>query len=463
MNNFYLGADASKGYADFVILNDNKQVVKQNFQLDDTFEGHHKLYEILATFFQHHPDCMLYAALESTGGYENNWLYFLADLSSCFNIQVARLNPFGVNKNSQASMKRNKTDKISARDIAEYLISHAENVSYQTYDPLAPLKEQWNYINLLTKQKVQLLNVLEKSIYKANPELLIYCKNGVPRWVLKLLQQFPTAPCLAETTAEQLATISYISLKKARTLIKRAQHTVASTNDPIIADRIQHQATEIVSKDNDINKQKKLLQQNVKVVPEKIQLLRTFKGIGIYSAVGLLIVIGDVNNFSTAKKLACYFGVHPVHKQSGDGSWNWRMSKKGSAVARQILFMVTFSAIRHNPLIKEIYANCQKRGMKKMAAIGLCMHKILRIVYGILKHNKPFDPEIDRQNQQRQLAKFPQISKNYTRRHQGYDSAAPISRRQDKKRKQQLQANNIDFVTINSDNFVPDLSDISLN
>jgi transposase len=463
MNNFYLGADASKGYADFVILDSSKHVVKQNFQLDDTFEGHAKLYEILATFFQHHPDCMLYAALESTGGYENNWLYFLADLSSRFPIEVARLNPYGVNKNAQASMKRNKTDKISARDIAEYLIAHAENVSYETYDPLAPLKEQWKYINLLTKQKVQLLNVFEKNIYKANPELLIYCKNGVPRWLLKLVQQFPTAACLAEVSAEQLATISYISIKKARVLIKRAQNSIASTNNPIIADRVQHQATEIINKDNNIKKQKKLLQQNIKVIPEKIRLLRTFKGIGIYSAVGLLIVIGDVNNFPTAKKLACYFGVHPVHKKSGDGSWNWRMSKKGSAVARQILFMVAFSAIRHNPLIKEIYANCQKRGMKKMAAIGLCMHKILRIVYGMLKYNKPFDPEIDRQNQKRQLAKFPLISKNYTRRHQGYDSAAPISRRQDKKRKQQLQANNVDIAKINYNNFVPDLSNVSLN
>lgn len=463
MNNFYLGVDASKGYADFVILDSSKQVVKQNFQLDDTFEGHARLYEILATFFQQHPDCMLYAALESTGGYENNWLYFLADLSSSFNIKVARLNPFGVNKNAQASMKRNKTDKISARDIAEYLIAHAENVSYETYDPLAPLKEQWNYINLLTRQKVQLLNVFEKNIYKANPELLIYCKNGVPRWLLKLLQQFPTAACLAEVSAEQLATISYISLNKARLLIKRAQHSVASSNDPIIADRIQYLATEIINKDNDIKNQKQLLQKNIKVIPEKIRLLRTFKGIGVYSAVGLLIVIGDVNNFPTAKKLACYFGVHPVHKQSGDGSWNWRMSKKGSAVARQILFMVAFSAIRHNPLIKEIYANCQQRGMKKMAAIGLCMHKILRIVYGMLKYNQPFDPAIDRQNQTRQLAKSPQISKNFIRRHQNYDSDAPISRRQDKKRKHQLQVNNVDISKINANNFVPNLSNVSLN
>ena len=29
--------------------------------------------------------------------------------------------------------------------------------------------------------------------------------------------------------------------------------------------------------------------------------------------------------------------------------------------------------------------------MKKMAAIGLCMHKILRIIYGMLKNNQAYD------------------------------------------------------------------------
>ena len=36
-----------------------------------------------------------------------------------------------------------------------------------------------------------------------------------------------------------------------------------------------------------------------------------------------------------------------------------------------------------------------------MAALGICMHKILRIIYGMLKHDKPFDPQIDAANQKR--------------------------------------------------------------
>ena len=74
MEHYYLGIDVSKGYADFVILNDKKQPIEANFQLDDTFDGHCHLYEILCTFCEDHPECMIYAAVESTGGYENNWL-----------------------------------------------------------------------------------------------------------------------------------------------------------------------------------------------------------------------------------------------------------------------------------------------------------------------------------------------------------------------------------------------------
>lgn len=56
MEQYYLGIDASKGYADFVILDEKKQMVENNFQLDDTFDGHCLLYERLCKFLEDHPD-----------------------------------------------------------------------------------------------------------------------------------------------------------------------------------------------------------------------------------------------------------------------------------------------------------------------------------------------------------------------------------------------------------------------
>ena len=77
MQMFYLGIDASKGYADFIILGSQKKVVVESFQLDDTFEGHCLFYELLMNFLTGHADSTIYAALESTGGYENNWYHAL--------------------------------------------------------------------------------------------------------------------------------------------------------------------------------------------------------------------------------------------------------------------------------------------------------------------------------------------------------------------------------------------------
>ena len=105
----------SKGYADFVIFDDKKQPVEKNFQIDDTFDGHCHLYERLWKFFNKHPESIINAAVESTGGYENNWYNTLIKFQGTLNLRTARLNPLGVSANSKADLKRNITDKISAK------------------------------------------------------------------------------------------------------------------------------------------------------------------------------------------------------------------------------------------------------------------------------------------------------------------------------------------------------------
>jgi transposase len=175
-------------------------------------------------------------------------------------------------------------------------------------------------------------------------------------------------------------------------------------------------------------------------IPE-VELLKTFIGIGNDSAVGLVLEIGSIERFKRAKHLASFFGLHPVYKKSGDGSWGFHMSKKGRTVPRQILYMVAMVAIQSNPLIREIYEKHTEKGMEKKAALGVCMHKIIRIIYGMLKHNKPFNPEIDRKNREKRNTQGEKKNCcDKSRRYQGYDVKAPISRRQAKKREERKQS-----------------------
>jgi len=438
MESFYLGIDVSKGYADFIILDRKKQPIVDNFQLDDTFEGHCHLYDRLKKFLEDHPEYTIYAGVESTGGYENNWYNALVEFQGSLDLHTARLNPLGVHHNSKAAMKRNVTDKISAKNVAEYMIAHPEKISYQQQDSLANLRKQWGFIKMLTKQCTQFLNQLESLLYGANPEILLYCKDGPPKWVFKLLEKYPTASNLAKAKVVSVAQIPYITSARAQELVVNAKKSVASAKDKTSQQIIVATVKQIMHLRKTIKNQTDIMVKQC-FVPE-VELLKTFSGISDYSAIGLMLEIQSVKRFLTVKKLAAFFGLHPELKISGDGVAAFRMSKKGRKTPRQILFMVAMTAINTNPLIRSIYLERIGKGMEKMAAIGLCMHKILRIIYGMLKHNQAFDPQIDRMNREKTSRRKNTITRDKNRRYQDYDPKAPISRRQHGKRMERKQS-----------------------
>jgi len=438
MQNYYLGADVSKGYSDFMFLDAEKRCIQEDFQLDDTFDGHQQLYSILSLFCKQYPDAKIYAAVESTGGYENNWFDALVKFQSTLPIETARLNPCGVHNNSKAGLERNITDPISAENVAKYMIEHPENVRYQKQDPLSSLRKQWGFVKMLIKQKTQMLNQLESNLYMANPEILAYCINGTPNWVFSLLSGYPTAAKLAKAKKSSVCRIPYVTPQKAIALINAAKKTVASAADEVTAQIIKATVKQIQQLTKAIEIQEKIMAEKCSV--PQVQLLKTFIGISDSSAIGLVLEIGSVKRFASAKKLASFFGLHPIFKKSGDGAWGFHMSKKGRIVPRQILYMVAMVAIQKNPLIREIYLKHTEKGMEKKAALVLCMHKICRIIYGMLKHNQAFDPKVDRNNQVRSIKGKTKVRKDKTRRYQSFDAKAPISRRQTKKRKERKQS-----------------------
>ena len=455
---YYMGGDVSKGYSDFVILNHDKEIEESNFQLDDTPKGHKILGDRLREFFARRPHCTLYVGLESTGGYESNWYNTFLNLgestsptsptSPGYNINVVRLNPLGVRRHLESGLARNKTDKISALAIADYLISHEKKLIYNQPDSQMSLRKYWNYIRLLKKQKTQLMNRFEKALYNSNPELLTYCKNGVSQWLFKVVEKYPTAHLLARASEETLVQIPHVNLVRAKELISNAKISIGAEQDYAAARRIRSLVSRIANQEQLIDEE--IEEMSKYCSGEELEILTSFTGIGIYSAVGLLFIIGDVNRFEASKKMSSYIGVHPVIGDSGDGKKAPRMSKRGSKEARVILFNVAKSAIVDNEMIKELYEGYLEKGKCGMSALGIMMHKIFRIIYGMLKNRQKYDPSIDEANRNKTREKEKNTDKSKqesdkNRRYQPHDQNAPISRRQAQKRNNlQLQKNSND-------------------
>ncbi|MBI5727754.1 MAG: IS110 family transposase [Ignavibacteriales bacterium] len=398
MKNLYLGGDVSKGYCDFIIINEEKAIVEEGFQLDDNQSGHKKLRKVLlATIKQHSPEAV-YAAVESTGGYENNWYSLLKKLSTDMPVLVARINPIGTNHSSKAKMERIVTDATSARNIAEYIINYKQRIEFGKEDPFFTIRKQWGFYQMLLKQRTQLYNQLQGDLYIVHPELLRHIKFGYPNWLLQVIKQYPTSAHLSKARIPTLMKIKHIDQKRASTLVERAKASVSSSADAVMGNLVVSVVEQIHQMTATIKRQGEYICSQCDQ-PE-IELLTSFTGIGKISAIGLLMEIGSICRFSDAKHLASYFGLHPVFKISGDGRKGMHMSKQGRKQPRAILYNVTRTAIVHNALIKTIYQKHLAKGMRKMAAIGACMHKILRIVFGILNGKKPFDPNIDIKKQQ---------------------------------------------------------------
>lgn len=438
MSKLFIGCDASKGYADFVVLDENREVVEKGFQLDDTQKGHTAFRKYIGKLVEKYPDTVLHAGVESTGCYENNWLAEMRELSNLFPLKSARINPCGIKKFKEAEMVRCSTDEVSSAAIAGYMQAHPRKVIYDQDDQFYTARRQWNSIALMKKAKVQLQNSLHMQLYTSNPGLLRYCSFGMPGWILKLLAKYPTALQLGRARLQSIMKCAGISMKKAEGVQKNVKESVSSTTDEFTVWTIQQLVFQIRSLEKSIAVLEKELAKKWASHPS-VKLCSSIGGVGITSALGLLINIRDVRLYSSVSNLTSYFGMHPVYRVSGDGKAGFHLSKKGRVQPRAILFMCVLNGIRHNPVIRELYKKCLRKGMNRMAAIGVCMHKLLRIVYGVLKNNTPFDPEIDRKNREKRKNNTgidPELQyQKRVRRYQPVDDFAPVSARQSKKRK----------------------------
>lgn len=129
MGNYgFVGLDISKGYADIYVVRADKQLIEQAFRLYDVAEGHERLGKLIDKWLTDEKFETLYCGVESTGGYENNWVNYLKGLCELKPLKVARLNAKGVKSLSDAALKRTVTDSVSAENIAMYLIDFRHKI-----------------------------------------------------------------------------------------------------------------------------------------------------------------------------------------------------------------------------------------------------------------------------------------------------------------------------------------------
>ncbi len=124
------------------------------------------------------------------------------------------------------------------------------------------------------------------------------------------------------------------------------------------------------------------------------KLLQSVPGIGEITAWDILAEMPDVQEFESAQSVAAYAGLAPREQRSGSSVRKaTTLSKRGNSRLRKAFYFPAVSAMQWNPLVKAHYERLREKGKPKMVALAACMRKLLMICYGVLKHQKPFDPQ----------------------------------------------------------------------
>lgn len=139
-----------------------------------------------------------------------------------------------------------------------------------------------------------------------------------------------------------------------------------------------------------IDRQLAVLQQAIPERAEQVERLKSIPGVGPLTACWLANLLERVK-FRNSDALVAFAGMDPRPCDSGQKRGKRRLSKRGPAEGRRLLFNAAMAGAR-TAAWKDIYTRCREQGWASTAAILIVARKILRIALAMHKTQTGFDP-----------------------------------------------------------------------
>jgi transposase len=103
----------------------------------------------------------------------------------------------------------------------------------------------------------------------------------------------------------------------------------------------------------------------------RVQRLLTIPGIGLFTAIVLVLELGDIRRFPTAKHLASYIGLTPRVRAGADRLRTGHISKEGNRLLRWVLVTAATQAARRPGPLRAWFRAVQHRKGQKIARVAL--------------------------------------------------------------------------------------------
>ena len=122
------------------------------------------------------------------------------------------------------------------------------------------------------------------------------------------------------------------------------------------------------------------------------ELLTSVPGVGVGTSRVFAAGLPEIGHLGR-RKIGKLVGVAPFAQDSGP----WKGQRKcagGRAAVRTALYMATFNATQHNPVIRRFFQHLQNQGKSYKVAMVACMHKLLTILNTMVRNNTKWNEQL---------------------------------------------------------------------
>ena len=138
------------------------------------------------------------------------------------------------------------------------------------------------------------------------------------------------------------------------------------------------------------DKIKRLIRED-EILYKQQQLLKSIPGIGEITSVYLLMVTKGFTAFTNGRKFACYSGVAPFEHTSGTSiKGKTRVSHLADKKMKSLLHMVSLTAIKYDPELKDYYTRKKAEGKHTMLVLNNIKCKIVYRIFAVIQRESNF-------------------------------------------------------------------------
>ena len=383
----YVGIDIAKNTHWASAMNSDGEILLEPFSFQNNNEGFQKFISKLSSFDKQ----KMLIGLESTAHYGENIISYLFNLD----YKIGIINPIQTSNLRKSNIRKTKNDKVDTFIIIKSLTLNNYNLVTTRDINNIKLKglsrSRHNLIVMRSRSKIQLASFIDQLF----PELNKFFKGNLHLNVsYQLLKEYSSPKDISSLHLTKLSNILHdnshgrYNKEDAIRLRELAKNSVGIDN-PTLSLQIKQAILQIELYTEQIEEVEKLSKQ---ILDEMESKLLTIPGISYNQATVIHGFIGDISRFNKSCQLLAYSGLDPSIYQSGNfEARSTRMSKRGNSLLRYNLVYAAHNLVLHNNTFKEYYDLKRSQGKSHYCALGHCAHKLVRIIFKMLKSNVDFD------------------------------------------------------------------------